>query len=180
MFSPYLGFTERDIYGVFKIILTNWSGSPTSASSGLALQQDSTNDTSPLTPSTYANSLGSLIPATIVTSGAPSHETGWLLQPANLTGPSILSLLSTVYDESIASGSTAAVVRSTQGALIATDQYVASSTGAITFGGSVALDAYIGLASGMPRVAQSGDVNRLQFKGSVVQRQTTCALFQIL
>lgn len=178
MFSPYLGFMERDIYGVHKIILSNWSGSPSSASSGLALMQDAANDGA-LTPSTYANSIGSLIPATVVTASKPAKETGWLLQPASTTGPSLLSLLSTIYDESISSGSTAAVCKSVAGAYIATDQY-STTTGAITFAGAVALDAYIGINAGQPRVLQAGDAQRLQYKGSVFQRQIQCALLQII
>lgn len=178
MFSPYLGFDERDIYGVHKINLAHWTGTPATASSGLALMQDATNDGA-LVPSTYANSIGSLIPATVVTASAPSRETGWLLQPVSTSGPSLLSLLSTVYDESIASGGTAAVCKSVSGAYIATDQY-ATGTGAITFAGTVALDAELGIAAGMPRVLQTGDAIRLAYKGSVYQRQIQCLLAQII
>jgi len=168
MFSPYLGFQERDILGVFKVSVAT--------SSGTAMQRDTT-DTSPRVPSTYANSLGSVTAASILSSNG-NKEIGWLLQPVSTAGPSLLSILSSVYDESVPALSTAAVVASKPGCHIATDQYVASSTGSITT--STALDTTLGIASGMLRTVQGGDATRATFQGFVVQRRITCVLAMIL
>jgi hypothetical protein len=171
MLSPYQGFEGRSITGVYKIAAA--------AFSGLALVAQ-TSDASPLTPSPYGNSLGTLVPGSVTTGGI-QRETGWLLQPVTTSGPTVLEVLSSVYDESVAAGQIASVLLSLSGCQVATDQYVTgSATGAISFGGGVALDTACGIASGQPRVAQGGDVKRLLFKGQVVQRTIPLGIFQII
>jgi hypothetical protein len=169
MFTPILGFDERAIVGVYKVASV--------ASSGLAMMALAS-DTTPLTPSPYGNSYGTVQPATITTAGV-LRETGWLLQPVTASGPSVFSILASIYDESVPAGTVAGVVLSKSGCQIATDQY-ATGTGAITFAGSVALDATCGINAGQPRTLQTGDVARLLFKGQVVQRTLPLGLFEII
>jgi hypothetical protein len=141
-----------------------------------------TADASPLTPSPYGNSLGTLAPATITTAGV-LRETAWLLQPVTVTGPTVLEVLSSVYDESVAAGQIASCVLSLSGAQVATDQYVATGgtgAGQILFNGSVAQDATCGIHAGQPRVLQTGDAPRLIFKGQVVQRTLPLGIFAII
>jgi hypothetical protein len=169
MLSPLLGFTERDIVGVFKVA--------SASASGLAMIQDSLTDTSPLSPSPYANSFGSLVAASITTA---LPEDGYLLQPVTTTGPSVFSILASIYDESVAAGTTAALLLRKSGGFIATDQYVSGSgTGAITVG-STSLNTICGIASGQFRIKQSGDTARAIFKGQVTQRATALAMFAII
>lgn len=173
MLTPYLGLEGRDILGVYKIAAA--------ANSGLALQMV-TSDATPLTPSPYGRQSGTLGPATVTTASG-KKETGWLLQPVTPTGPSVFSVLASIYDESVAVGQVAAVVASRQGTQIATDQYVAaggSAAGQIVFDGTVALDELCGIYQGQPRVLQTGDLARLQFKGQVIQRNTPLAIFEII
>lgn len=169
MLTPFLGFDERAIVGVHKIAVAS--------SSGIALMQ-ATTDATPLTPSPYGNSYGTLTAATILTAG-PVRETGFLLQPVTATGPSVFSILASIYDESVAAGTIAAVLLSKSGAMIATDQY-STGTGAITFAGSVALDAACGYNAGLVRTVQAGDATRAIFKGQVVQRTLPLGIFQII
>lgn len=172
MLSPFAGFEGREIFGAFTV------ANPTQ--SGLAVAISSTiNASAPLNPNPYGNFYGTLVPASVTTSGL-YKEQGWLLQPVSQTGPSILSILASIYDESVAVGQTAAVVLPVGGKLIATDQYLPSGTGAIVFDGSVTLGTTCGIANGQPRVLQSGDVPRLVFLGKVVQRTVPCAIFQIV
>ena len=170
MLSPFLGFEARDFVGTYVVAAA--------AASGLAMSLSGT-DTTPLSPTPYGNSFGTLVPATCTTTNN-LQETAWLLQPVTTTGPSVFNLLSSIYDESVMVGSVASVVLSRKGCQIATDQYLASGTGQIKFDGTVTLETECGIASGQPRVAQAGDLNRLQFKGQVVQRNVPCAIFQIL
>lgn len=173
MLSPYLGFEGRDITGVYRITVAS--------ASGLALTALAS-DTRPLTPSPYGNSLGSLTAGSVTTAGVV-RETGWLLQPVTATGPSVFSVLSSVYDESIAAGQIASVLLSKSGAQVATDQYVAAGgagAGQILFDGTVALDKTCGIFNGQPRVLQTGDVARLLFKGQVVQRTLPLGIFEII
>lgn len=170
MLSPFLGFTERDIVGTYV--------AGAAMNSGLAVVL-STSDTSPLTPNAYGNSFGTLALATCTTTNN-LPEMGWVLQPVTTSGPSIFNLLSSIYDESVPVGANPAVVLSKPRAQVATDQYLATGTGHIAFDGSVALDTVCGIASGQPRVLQTGDLQRLIFKGQVVQRQIPCAIFEII
>jgi len=171
MFSPFLGFNHKEIVGTFAI--------NTAAQSGLAVYQNSGNATA-LSSGLYGNNFGDVVPATVTTTGT-IRELGWLLQPATATGPSVFSVLASIYDESIAAGQNAAVVLSKSGCIIATDQFVSGSgTGAIKFDGTVAINTACGLINGQPRVTQTGDVNRLLFMGQVLQRNITCAVFQII
>lgn len=170
MLSPFLGFVQSDIVGVFK------AGAV--MASGLALMLDTT-DASPLTPSFYGNSFGTVKAANITTAGV-IRETGFLLQPVTTSGPSVFSVLASIYDESVAAGTNAAVLLSKSGAFIASDQYLASGTGAIKFDGTVALETACGINAGMVRTVQAGDASRLVFKGQVTQRNTALAVFQIV
>lgn len=174
MFSPYLGFMERDIVGTYKV--------SSAAASGLAMMLN-VSDTSPNTPGVYANSLGSVVPASITTT-ASNKEIGWLLQPVTTSGPSILSLISSVYDESVAAGQTAAICLSKSNAIIATDQYVTTTADA-TYGINpltATLNAPCGIVSGQPRLkdATANDAERLLFVGAVYQRQILCGLFSLI
>lgn len=175
MLSPFLGFVQSDIVGVFK------AGAV--MASGLALMLDTT-DASPLTPSFYGNSFGTVKAATLTATSGPARETGFLLQPVSTNGPSVFSVLASIYDESVAAGTNAAVLLSKSGAMIATDQYATgAATGAIKFDGTVALETACGINAGMARVAQTtapADTVRLVFKGQVTQRNTALAVFQIV
>lgn len=171
MFTPFLGFSHKDIIGTFAV--------NSAMQSGLAVIQNS-GATQALTSGVYGNNFGDVVAATITSTGN-LRELGWLLQPVTATGPSVFSVLASIYDESIAAGQNPAVILSKSGAIIATDQYVAGSgTGAIKFDGTVALGTACGLNGGQPRVAQSGDVDRLIFMGQVLQRNITCAIFSII
>ncbi len=169
MLSPLIGFTDREILGVYTV--------NAAAQSGLALGSV-VGDLSVNSPSPYGNSFGSVAPVSCTTAGT-LRETGWLLQPVTLTGPSVFSVLASIYDESVAAGQTAAMVASVSGKTIATDQYVASGTGAINLS-TVAPDTIVGIFNGQPRLLQSGDQPRLQYKGQVLQRTIPCAMFLIL
>lgn len=170
MLAPLSGWVDREVYGVFKVA--------TATAAGLAVQIDATN-TAPLSVSLYGNSFGSVVPASIVNAG--DMELGYLLQPVTATGPTLLNVLSQVYDESIAAGGTAAILPPKQGALIGTDQFATgAATGAIKFDNTVTLGTLCGIASGTIRVKQAGDVARLKFLGQVAQRNLTLAAFQII
>lgn len=170
MLSPFLGFTERDIIGVYAV--------NSATASGVIVSLDATNS-APLNPTPYGNQFGDVVAASITTSPAGQRELGFLLQPVTTNGPSLLSILAQVYDESIPAGAVAAVLFAKTGNQVATDQYVASGTGAISFSGSTALNTPCGIASGLYRVAQAGDVNRALFMGAVNQRGSELAVFQI-
>lgn len=169
MLSPFLGLNERDILGVYAVAAA--------MNAGLAVGLSGA-DTTPLTPTPYGNSFGTVAAVSCTTTNN-LKETGWLLQPVSASGPSIFNFLASIYDESVAAGAIASVVASKAGAQIATDQYLASGTGHIAFDGSVILDTACGIAAGQPRVTQAGDLNRLSFKGQVSQRLTACAIFEI-
>lgn len=169
MLTPFLGFEGRAIAGVFTV--------NAAAQSGLAMSV--AGDNSSNTTGVYGNNFGSVSPATIITSGT-IRETGYLLQPVTATGPSIFSVLASIYDESVAAGTVASIVLSQSGNIIATDQYVASGTGAIAFAGTVLPGAALGLINGQPRVLQSGDVARGIFMGQVLQRTIPCLVMQII
>jgi hypothetical protein len=169
MLTPYLGFEARHIAGVYI--------STVAAASGLAMAIDPSY-TAPLTPTPYGRQMGRLTVASCTNSNN-LHETGWLLQPVTATGPSVFSVLASIYDESVAVNQVCAIVLSASNCQVATDQYVASGTGAILFDGSVALDSDVAIHNGQPRVPQSGDLPRLQFKGQVVQRNTPLGIFSI-
>lgn len=185
MLAPLQGWLDREVVGVFKVAVA--------MASGLAVVIDNSANTAPLNPSPYANSFGQVKAAspaqTITQSGTTpfavtavvdARETGWLLQPVTASGPSLLSVLSQVYDESVAAGGTAAVLPSKAGALIGTDQYVTAGGAAIKFDGTVALGAICGINNGQPRLVQAGDAGRLQFMGKVSQRLLALATFQII
>ena len=142
--------------------------------SGIAVSIDNSQNTGPLNPSPYANSFGYATAASITTAG--SKELGYVLQPVSANGPALLSILSQVYDESVPVGATAAVLPPKAGALIGTDQYDTS----VKFDGTLALGALLGIAAGIIRSKQAGDVARLQFMGKVVQRTLPLATMQIL
>lgn len=170
MLSPFIGFNERDLTGIYSIAVP--------MNSGLAVIQDST-DATPLTPSPYGNFFGRAVAASCLAANNLT-ETGWVMQPVTATGPSVFSLLSSIYDESIAAGAVASVLLSKKKAQIATDQYVTGAgAGAIKFDGTVPRLSLCGIANGQPRVAQAGDSNRLVFLGQVTQRNTPCAIFEI-
>lgn len=171
MLSPFMGFEGREICGVFTV------GAP--AQSGLAMVL-SAGDTTPLNPNPYGANFGTVVPASIITASGPYKETGYLLQPVTQDGPSIFSILASIYDESVAQGQTAALVLPVAGKFIATDQYLLSGTGAIAFDGSVAVGTTCGIASGQWRTLQTGDVPRAVFYGEVVQNDVPCAVFQII
>lgn len=168
MLSPFLGYTERDIVGVYSVA--------SATASGVAVVADSSG-TAPLSPTPYGNQYGAVVAASITAAG--TRELGFLLQPVTTSGPSLLSILAQVYDESIPAGAVAAVLLSKSGAQIATDQFATgTATGAILFDGSVAIDAVCGIASGLFRVKQGGDIARAQFLGAVNQRGSELAVFQ--
>ena len=181
MLALLAGWMEKDIFGSFKVAAAT--------SSGLAMKIDSS-DATPLSPSPYGNSFGSLVVASpgqtftqsgttpfAVTAVQTDRELGWLLQPVSTNGPALLNILAEVYDESVAAGGTAALALSRAGSLIATDQLGAS----IVFDGSVTLGTICGINAGKPRVLVAGDAPRLKFMGKVVQRGTiTMGTFQIL
>lgn len=169
MLSPLIGFADREVVGIYKVAAP--------AQSGLAMGSI-VGDTSPLTPSPYGNSFGSIYPVSVTTAGV-LRETGWLLQPVTATGPSVFSVIASIYDESVAQGQTAAVVASVSGKTIATDQYVASGSGAITVG-TTAIETICGIYQGQPRILQGGDQPRLIFKGQTVQNRIPCGMFLIL
>lgn len=170
MLSPFLGFTERDIIGVYAVAAAT--------ASGVVVSQDAT-DTSPLSPTPYGNQFGHVVAASITTSPAGQRELGFLLQPVTTSGPTLLSILAQVYDESIPAGAVAAVLFAKTGCQVATDQYLASGTGKIAFDGSVALGTACGINAGLYRVTQAGDANRALFMGAVNQRGSEIAVFQI-
>lgn len=185
MLALLAGFMEKEIFGSFTV------ASATASGLAMAIQNS---DNSPLNPSPYGNFFGTIAPATVtqtfVQSGTTpfavtevsvsGREAGWLLQPVTSSGPALLNILAEVYDESVAAGGVAALALSKSGALIATDQY-STGTGAISFGGAVALGTTCGINAGQPRVLQAGDAPRLIFMGKVVQRGTiTMATFQII
>jgi hypothetical protein len=182
MLSPLHGYLERESVGLFKVA--------SATNSGLAMDI-SASDTSPMTLTTYGENYGTAVPATLtysftqsgttpfaVTGISASRELGWLLQPVSASGPSLLNILVQVYDESVAAGQIAVLVMSKAGALIATDQYLASGTGHIDF--TQAPGTICGIASGQPRILQAGDVPRLKLLGAVSQRGIKLASFQVL
>lgn len=183
-FSPLHGFLEREHMGMFPV--------KTALASGLAVEIDNTN-TAPLSGGVYGAVYGNVVAATptqtitqsgttpfAVTGVVNGRELGWLMQPVTTSGPSLLNVLTQVYDESVAVNSNPVVCLSKTGALIATDEYVASGTGAVKFDGTTAIATICGINAGQPRVLQAGDAPRLKFLGKVVQRNLTCAAFQIL
>jgi hypothetical protein len=179
MLTPFIGFHEREIIGVYVV------GAPANSGLGMTL---STADATPIVATPYGNSFGTIVPATTNTAasgvGATFREQGYLLQPVTASGPSVFSILSSIYDESVPEGEVAGVVSPKAGAQIATDQYVASGSGAILFDGSVALLTQCSLNAGMVRTNQTNDVSRLLFLGQTVQRVQSgvapLAVFQIL
>ena len=183
MLSPLAGWVDRELLGVFTVATALPSGTAVDISSA---------DTSPLTPSPYGNSFGTVVAATsseafvqsgttpfAVTDVGLGRPLGWLLQPVNSTGPSLLEIMTQVYDENILQGGTAAVLPAKAGAFIATDQF-SSGTGAVKFDGTVPLGTQLGVNAGLLRVRQAGDTPIGKFVGQVVQRNTACAAFQIL
>lgn len=183
MFSPLHGFLEREHMGMFSV--------NTALASGLAVEIDTTNN-NPLSGSIYGAVYGNVVAAspaqTITQSGTTpfavtnvvnGRELGWLMQPVTASGPSLLNVLTQVYDESVAVKSNPVVCLSKTGALIATDQFVASGTGQITFANGT-VGSICGINAGQPRIQQAGDAPRLKLLGKVVQRGLTCAAFQIL
>jgi hypothetical protein len=183
MLSPLAGFIEREILGIFKV--------NAAMASGIAVGIDAT-DTTPLSPSPYGNSFGSVVAASPVVSGTADtgtgaltalklgREIGYLLQPVTATGPSILSVLSQVYDESIAEGNTAAVLLAKAGAMIATDQFQTSGAQAIKFDGTVALGTACSIVSGVTQVQTGLQATRSIFLGKIVQRRLPLGVFQIV
>lgn len=170
MFSPLHGFLEREQMGMFAV--------NTALASGLAVDIDTTN-TAPLTGSIYGPVYANVVTATLTTASNNLREIGWLMQPVTASGPSLLNVLTQIYDESVKQGSVAVVVMPKAGALIATDQFLATGTGKIAFDGTVAPGTVCGIAAGQPRVLQAGDQPRLKFLGKVVQRAAACASFQL-
>jgi len=181
--SPLAGFQEREILGVYKVAAA--------MASGLAVGIDSTN-TAPLNPSPYGNSFGSVTVAspviTVTQSGttpfavsgiSETREIGYLLQPVTTSGPSILSVLSQVYDESVAAGNTAAVLLAKSGGLIATDQYLTTTGNAIKFDGSVTLGVACSIVNGITQLQSGLQATRSTFQGKIVQRNLPLAVFQI-
>lgn len=171
MFSPLHSFLEREHMGMYKV---NFS-----TPSGIAVDIDPTNS-AVLAGSVYGAIYGNVVAYTGTTASNNTRELGWLLQPVTATGPSLLNVLTQVYDESVAQGQTAVVCMSKAGALIATDQYLATGTGAIKFDGTVAAGTICGISAGAPRALQAGDVPRLKFLGKITQRNLSLAGFQIL
>jgi hypothetical protein len=183
MLSPLAGFQEREILGVFKVA--------TAMASGLAVGIDSTN-TAPLNPSPYGNSFGSVVVASpavtftqsgttpfAVSSISHTREIGYLLQPVTTNGPSLLSVLSQVYDESVAAGNTAAVLLAKAGGIIATDQYLTTTGQAIKFDGSVSLGAVCSIVNGVTQLQTGAQASRSIFLGKIVQRNLPLGVFQI-
>lgn len=183
MLALVQGFAEKDISGTYTVAAAT--------ASGLAMSLDASN-TAPNNPTPYGNSYGSVIAAspalTITQSGTTpfavtnvvaDRELGWLLQPASSSGPTLLNILTQVYDESVAAGNTCALALSKAGNIIGSDQY-STGTGAIT-PGTTALNTICGINAGQPRVQQAGDAARLKYQGKMVTRgNITLALFQIL
>lgn len=171
MFSPLHSFIEREHMGMYKV---NFS-----TPSGIAVDIDPSN-TAPLAGSVYGAIYGNVVAYTGTTASNNTRELGWLLQPVTATGPSLLNVLTMVYDESVAQGQTAVVCMSKAGALIATDQFVTSGTGQILFSGATALGTICGINAGVVRTLQTGDVPRLKFLGKITQRNLSLGGFQIL
>jgi hypothetical protein len=172
MFSPLHGFLERELMGMFKV---NFS-----TPAGIAVDVDPTN-TAPLSGSVYGAIHSNVVAYTGTTASNNLRELGWILQPVTATGPSILNIMTMVYDESVAQGQTCVVVPSKAGALIATDQYLTSGTGFIDFSGSHGVPGAIcGINAGVVRLLQTGDVPRLKLLGKFTQRNLSLAGFQIL
>jgi hypothetical protein len=172
MFSPLHGFLERESVGLFTVAAA--------MNSGLAVDINAS-DTTPFTnASPYGSVYGTAVTYSGTTASNNTRELGWLLTPVSTNGPSLLNILTQVYDESVAAGGTAVVVMSKAGALIATDQFVASGGTAIKLDGTQAPGTIAGIASGQPRLLQGGDVARLKLIGAVVQRGLKLASFEIL
>lgn len=173
MLAPLQGWLDREVMGVFRVA--------TAMASGIVVSIDNSQNSGPLNPTPYSNSFGFATAATIANTNAGAKELGYVLQPVSTNGPSLLSILSQVYDESVPANATTAILPPKQGALIGTDQYpTGASTGAIKFDGTVALGALCGVNAGLIRVAQAGDQQRFQFMGKVVQRTLPLATFQIV
>ena len=171
MFSPLHSFLEREHMGMYKVNFAT--------PSGIAVDVDPTN-TAVLAGSVYGAVYGNVVAYSGTTASNNTRELGWLLQPVTATGPSLLNVLTQVYDESVAEGQTAVVCMSKAGALIATDQFVTTGTGAIKFDTSVAAGTICGINAGVVRTLQAGDVPRLKFLGKITQRNLSLGGFQIL
>jgi hypothetical protein len=169
MFSPLHSYIEREHMGMYTVTAPMQSGT--------AVDIDPTN-TTPISGSIYGAIYGNIVAATCAVAG--SRELGWLLQPVTATGPTIFNLITQVYDESVAQGSTAVVAMSKAGALIGTDQITTSGVNAILFDNTVALGTLCGLNAGKLEKTNGTEVNRAKFMGKVTQRNITLAMFQLL